>query len=187
VDGAPANTAYAGVLAEMFPDARFIHLTRNPDDVIRSLLSSEQNARLWAERLASIHNVYHSYRSALLAGKVLGREAVCRFSYERLINEPEAEMGAILTFLGEPFEANCLAPLAQTINQSQPERKEQISLDYSAEEAVMVNKLLHWFECGRDADWQMNISDDKAREQLVLYGKVPINAPPPDIAPGQDE
>ena len=88
-----------------FPDARLLHLVRDPRDVAVSSRDSVFNpshpyfvARLWTEQQELAH---------ALAGR-LGADTMLRVRYEDLIADPEASVRAICAFLGEEFEESIL-------------------------------------------------------------------------------
>lgn len=179
VDGTPANTPYAGVFARMWPEARFVHLVRNPDDVVASHLASAQAERFWSERSAAIAYVYHARRSALIAEVALGRERVSRVSYEHFIADPGPVLARLLHFLGEPFEEACLAPLSEVINNSDPDRKRVVARDLCAADQRLLRQMHDWHAAGRDPDWRIDMTPEAATAALARYGAIPINAPAP--------
>lgn len=104
------KTPYYGNWAEhllgMFPRARFIHLHRDPRDVVASLRSQEW----WIAKSA--------LSCAMVCGAALDRQAQLRrkwnedrlltVGYEALVAHPERELERICRFLNEPFESSML-------------------------------------------------------------------------------
>jgi len=85
-------------LRRMYPDARLLHLVRDPRDVVASLQrmpwASQRpgvNARLWRSCVAAAE------RAAAGAGFL-------RVSYESLVESPAQEVERICEFLGEAFD-----------------------------------------------------------------------------------
>jgi hypothetical protein len=118
VDGTPENSHYVYGLSLLFPEAKFIHILRNPKKVARSLMNfstvgqadyPEEIAYLTWKRLVS---------DCVLAEKALGSNKVLRVTQEDLEKDPEATLRLCLSFLGEDYEANCLLPLKTRINSS---------------------------------------------------------------------
>lgn len=120
VDGTPENTFYACTLMRLFPNARFIHLLRHPDDVSLSLMnfanvggsatnfSYESSYRAWMRYVSSAH----------LIEKALGKDHVCRIQYEDMVKSPEMVINVILKWLGEDYENGCIEPLEIKLNSS---------------------------------------------------------------------
>ncbi|MEV3874155.1 sulfotransferase [Streptomyces sp. NPDC049906] len=93
-------------VARVFPDARFVWLVRDPQDVASSAKRAVfgpchpyRMARLWrAEQ-----------ERALAALARRGPDAVHRLRYEDLVARPEEELRTLCAFLGEGFEPSMLA------------------------------------------------------------------------------
>ncbi len=89
-----------------FPDARFIHIYRDPRDVAMSMLQHkwtpmrvDRYAQTWAKAMD---------RHERLA-RELGAGAYTSVRYETLIAEPETELRRLSAFLGEEFDHAMLA------------------------------------------------------------------------------
>lgn len=134
VDGTPLNTFYVWALAEMFPDARFIHNLRRPDEVATSLeafdrvgaepQALEQGLETW---ISHTENAWYTERG-------LGSERVFRLAFERLERDPEALFREICDFLGEQYSADCLLPLGRKLNSSHVEDKRETNLELLRED-----------------------------------------------------
>ena len=126
VDGTPENTFYAHTLLRLFPNARFIHLLRNPDNVSLSLmnfanvggsatnLSYESSYRAWIRYVSMAH----------LIEKALGKDHVCRIQYEDMVKSPKMVINVILKWLGEDYENTCIEPFKIKINSSKASHSE---------------------------------------------------------------
>ena len=120
VDGTPEYSFHICGLRKLFPDALFVHIFRDVRAVVRSMLNFH--------RVAGTHlvpNEEEAYRYWLrtVRGCIKGEQAygptvVYRIRYSDLIDNPEPAMRSLLNFLGEPYTAKCLDPLAQRINSS---------------------------------------------------------------------
>jgi len=120
VDGTPENSAYIYGLSKLFPNAKFIHILRNPNDVARSLMrfsraggggvdyTEDEAFNCWTRLV----------ESAINAELALGAERIIRLEYEAFINSPEESLRKALEFLGEDFSEDCLLPLNEKINSS---------------------------------------------------------------------
>ena len=125
IDGTPLNTRYIWILAQLFPEARFIHSLRRPDDVITSLegfanvgakaRSAWKGAAIWFEHT----------ENAWYAEQAYGAERVLRVDFERVAKDPEGLLRDILSFLGEEYSADCQLPLKRRLNSSEVDDKRE--------------------------------------------------------------
>jgi len=120
VDGTPAYSFHICGLRKLFPNALFIHVIRDVTSVVRSMLNFHRLAgvSLVADEQEAYNLWFHSVSACLLAEQAYGPEVVFRLRYSELVNQPEALLGALLTFLGEPYAPECLIPLRKRINSS---------------------------------------------------------------------
>ena len=118
VDGPPLNTFYTWALAQMFPDAKFLHHIRAPQSVVASLERFDalgQQSRSWEQALSEWT---HHATAAWDTEQALGSENVFRVDFRRLESDSEALLSDILTFLGEDMCFDCLQPLGKRWNSS---------------------------------------------------------------------
>ncbi len=118
VDGTPENAHYVLPLLRLFPEAKFIHILRNPKQVAASLMHfSSIGARDYAEDEA-----YRTWArmvdACMLAEEALGPERVLRVRYEDIVTDPQEVLRRCLAFAGEEFHSECLLPLREKINSS---------------------------------------------------------------------
>lgn len=93
-DKTPLYVQNVQLLAELFPEAVFVHVVRDGRDVTLSFLEREwgpktieEGARRWCKRV----------RAGRRAGAVLGRTRYLEVRYERLVADPERELGRVCT------------------------------------------------------------------------------------------
>jgi glycosyltransferase involved in cell wall biosynthesis len=123
VDGAPELTANVATLARLFPDARFVHVVRESDAVVRSLsdpaLSSAgatggtqipAHLRTRLSEGEAADRWMAGARAGLEAERML-RDRVLRVSYDELVDAPEALMRRVLEFVREAWDERCMRPL----------------------------------------------------------------------------
>jgi hypothetical protein len=120
VDGTPEYSLYICGLRKLFPSALFVHIFRDVRAVVRSMLNFH---RLAGFQLVPNGEKAYKYwlrtvRACLKAEQAYGPRVVYRFRYADLVDNPESAMRSLLDFLGEPYTAKCLEPLAQRINSS---------------------------------------------------------------------
>lgn len=103
-DKTPRYVDHVGTLAELFPNARFIHLIRDGREVAASLAD-----RRWGPRDAVLGAFIwrRSIRRARRDGRPLG-ERYMELRLEDLIAEPEPRLNEICAFLGEKFSPEML-------------------------------------------------------------------------------
>ena len=110
-DKLPANFLRVPLIAAVFPNARFVHLRRNAEDVCLSVYRQnfavpEGNA--WAYSLADIVACHASYARLMERwGQMLG-ERLLEVEYEQLVRSPEAELRRVLAHAGLPWDPLCL-------------------------------------------------------------------------------
>ncbi len=128
IDGTPLNTFYLWALAEMFPEARFIHNLRRPDEVATSL---EGFDRVGAEPQAlddGLETWIKHTENAWYGERAFGRGRAFRLDFHRIADEPEALFREVCAFLGEEFNADCLAPLRKKLNSSEVDDRRKANL-----------------------------------------------------------
>jgi hypothetical protein len=110
VDKMPGNFLYLGLLHAALPQARIIHLRRNPIDTCLSIYFQNFGAlHSYANDLEDLAHYYREYvrimdhwRRILPAGVVL------EVWYEELVEDPETWSRRMLEFIGLPWVASCL-------------------------------------------------------------------------------
>ena len=120
VDGTPEYSLHICGLRKLFPGALFVHLVRDVDSVVRSLLNFHRvsGRRLVANEEEAYKYWLRTVKACLEAEKAYGPDVVHRLLYSSLVNEPDAAVRSLLEFVGEPYTAKCLEPLAEKINSS---------------------------------------------------------------------
>src|SRR5579884_2198162 len=120
VDGTPEYSFHIWGLLKLFPSARFIHLVRDVQDVVRSMVNFHQATGI--QLVASEEEAYQYWtrtvKACLMAERACGPKVVRRVRYADLTAEPESTVRSLLEFLDEPFTEKCLEPLANRINSS---------------------------------------------------------------------
>jgi Sulfotransferase family len=118
VDGAPENSFYIQELLKLFPGGQFIHVLRDVQSVVKSLMNfarlgvpnySEQSALdEWIRKVTVCVQAEHDF----------GPARFLRILHRDLVDAPEATVARCLDFLQEPFCPDCLKPLRMKINSS---------------------------------------------------------------------
>lgn len=120
IDGTPEYSLHICGLRKLFPAAKFVHIVRDVDQVVASMLNFH---RLNGECLVADAECAYLYWKATVeacvaAERALGGEVVHRLRYADLVENPQSALAGVLAFLGEPYEAACREPLLTRINSS---------------------------------------------------------------------
>ncbi|MGB5255778.1 MAG: sulfotransferase [Woeseiaceae bacterium] len=106
VEKLPENVLYLGFIAKAWPDAKIVHLRRNPMDACFAVY--KQSFFRFAYSLDDLARYYLAYdRLSRHWREILGSRLV-EVNYEDLVTEPEKETRRLLQELGLPFEEACL-------------------------------------------------------------------------------
>ena len=110
VDKMPGNFRYVGLIHAALPDARFIHLKRNPVDTCLSIYFQYFNEiHSYANDLSDLEHYYKLYRRITAHWHaILPPDRLIEVAYEDLVENPEYWSKAIIEFLGLPWDARCL-------------------------------------------------------------------------------
>jgi hypothetical protein len=89
IEKTPSNSLVVPLIAELFPEASFIHIVRDPRDVVRSLMAiSHTWGGGWAPRTAALGATM--WRAHVSGGRVAERlYSGCRIRYEDLRLDPD--------------------------------------------------------------------------------------------------
>ncbi|MBV9063827.1 MAG: sulfotransferase [Alphaproteobacteria bacterium] len=105
-----ANYAYTGLLQLALPNAKIVDVRRHPLACgwsnFTQLFAKGQN---FAYRLSDIGRLYRDYVELMAHFDRVLPGKVHRVFYERLVTNPQAEVRALLNYLGLPFEESCLS------------------------------------------------------------------------------
>jgi len=99
-DKTPLNSFCLEEIVEVFPDAKFIHMIRDPVDVLRSYLNHD----IVADLESGIDRWNRSVRSVINFDRGDGR--VTEVRYEDFVSQPETEVKSICDFLGLDFQSS---------------------------------------------------------------------------------
>ncbi len=111
VDAHPLGCLEFGLAQFLFPEAKFIFLSRHPmDTALANIASNVLNGNAMASRSDWIAQVTRTvYSSATNYAAKLG-DAMRLQSYEALMHKPEEQIALLLDHAGLDFDADCLSP-----------------------------------------------------------------------------
>jgi hypothetical protein len=120
VDGTPEYSLHICGLRKLFPKARFVHVFRDVDAVVRSMVNFHRATGI--QLVANEEDAYkywlRTVRACLKAEEAYGPHVVYRLRYTTLVENAGSALRSLLDFLGEPYSVKCLEPLSQRINSS---------------------------------------------------------------------
>jgi hypothetical protein len=117
-DKRPAYYNYIDVVLRLFPDAKILHVVRDPRDCVASL----KRMPWW--RTDSYHSVAAWAQSIDNTDEAVSKwpDAVTRVQYERLVADPESELKALCVALEEEYDPVMAEP-ERLADVAVPERK----------------------------------------------------------------
>ncbi len=147
----PLHTARIGVLLELFPDARFVHVVRDPHAVFPSTMrlwkrlaedeglqtsSFEQLEDFVLDTYAELHRSFEQNRHKIRPGHI------CQIRYEDLVRDPVASLRSIYAQL-DLGDFDTVLPMVES-KAAEMFQFEKNRFDLSAEETEKVRR--HWGE-----------------------------------------
>ncbi len=109
-DKLPFNYTIIGLIYAMFPNAKFIHVYKNPIDgcfsCYKQLFTAGQEFSYCLDNLSDYYLDYQNLMQHWNA--IIPKNVIYNISYEKLIENPEKQMRAILGFINIPFDKKCL-------------------------------------------------------------------------------
>jgi tetratricopeptide (TPR) repeat protein len=104
-DKLPSNYFNVGFIARALPEARFIHLNRDPVDVgLSSLRTLFSHACPYSYDQREYVAHYRLYQQLMAHWRSLIPERILDVNYQDLVNEPERVAGEMARFVGVDFE-----------------------------------------------------------------------------------
>ncbi|MDX2349759.1 MAG: tetratricopeptide repeat protein [Porticoccus sp.] len=109
IDKTPMNFQFLGLLAEVFPSAKFIHCRRNPMDNCFSIFKlSFANHQEYAHELTALGRHYMLYEGMMEKWKEMYPHRILDVYYEDTVTDIEAQCVRMVDFLGLGFEQKML-------------------------------------------------------------------------------
>lgn len=105
----PPNLINAGFIAKALPNARILHMVRDPVDTCFSNLRTYfSNAALYSFDQVSLANYFGHYQGLVQHWRTVMPDRILDISYNGLVSDPEGTARRIFDFCGLPFEAEAL-------------------------------------------------------------------------------
>lgn len=110
IDTSPSNFLYLGLLAELLPDARFVHCSRDPLDTCVSIFEHPlSHDHSYANSLTDLGTYYQRYRDLVTHWQTLLGGRLFTLSYEELLENPREQIAKLLQHCGLEFDEQCLS------------------------------------------------------------------------------
>ncbi len=106
----PPNFIVAGFIAKALPNAKILHMVRDPvDTCFSNLRTLFTNAAAYSYEQHQMAQYYAHYSGLMAHWRTVMPDRMLDISYDSLVQEPETTAARIFDFCGLPFEANALA------------------------------------------------------------------------------
>lgn len=105
-----------GALRRALPDAKFVHVRRDPQDVALSIYRNHfrEGTHRYANRLADIARAIRSFDARMAEWKTRYPGEIVELDYEALVADSDGETRRLIDTLGLPWEEACLDPAGAT-------------------------------------------------------------------------
>jgi hypothetical protein len=108
-DKLPFNWMHLGVVSRLFPEARVIHVVRDPlDTCLSCYMTYFFDAVLYAADLRHLGMQYVDHVRLMDHWRTVLELPILEVSYEALIDQPEAQVRRMLEFLDLPWDERCV-------------------------------------------------------------------------------
>ena len=110
VDKMPTNFFFLGLIHAALPEARVIHMQRNPVDTCLSIYFQQlELANTYANDLHDLAHYCREYRRIMQHWRsLLPPEILLEVRYEDLVADPETWSRRMVSFIGLPWDPRCL-------------------------------------------------------------------------------
>jgi tetratricopeptide (TPR) repeat protein len=110
IDKMPANFLRLGLIHEALPNARIIHMRRNPIDTCLSIYFQHfKSGHSYADDLDDLAHYYREYLRLMQHwNTTLPEAAILEVSYEGLVEDQETWSRNMLQFIGVPWDPRCI-------------------------------------------------------------------------------
>jgi len=110
VDKMPVNFMCVGLIHAAMPNARIIHMQRNPIDTCLSIYFQHFDAaKSYGNDLEDLVHYYKEYRRVMAHWRtLLPKDAILDVPYENLVDDQEGWSRKMLDFIGLPWDPHCI-------------------------------------------------------------------------------
>lgn len=109
VDKHPLNFQFLGLIRQILPNAKILHITRDAMDTCLScFFQNFTKGQDYSFDLRSLGTFYNQYRRLMSHWVSLLPGSIHEVNYERLLQDPETEIKEMLQFCNLEFEPGCM-------------------------------------------------------------------------------
>ena len=108
IDKMPLNFRYVGFIFSAFPEAKIVHMKRDPIATCWSIFKSEFRGNAYSFDQTDISKYYALYVDMMDFWNELFPNQILNFSYEKLTNNQEKETRRLLDYCEIDWDDNCL-------------------------------------------------------------------------------
>jgi tetratricopeptide (TPR) repeat protein len=109
VDKLPFNFRYCGLIHQALPNAKIVHLTRDPLDTCYAVFKTLFiNAYHYSYQLDELAQFYVEYRRTMAHWHAVLPGVICDVSYEELVADPPTQCRRLLDWCGLPWQDDVL-------------------------------------------------------------------------------
>lgn len=109
IDKLPSNYLYLPLILAALPNARVIHLRRDPMDTCLAIFKQLfADAYLYSYDLGELARHYRRYQRLMAVWRERFGERFIEVDYETLVSEPEATLRPVLQFIGLSWNDDCM-------------------------------------------------------------------------------
>ena len=139
VDKMPDNFLHLGLIRAAFPNARIVHMQRNPIDTCLSIYFQHFNtSHAYANDLDDLAHYYAEYSRVMQHWEAnLPTESILHVPYEGLVADQEGWSRKMLDFIGLPWDARC-------IDFHQCERTVSTASNWQVRQRISKTSVLRW-------------------------------------------
>ena len=105
----PHNFQYLGLISILFPNARIIHVSRDPMDTCLSCYFQEFSAaHAYTSTLQDLAHHYNEYKRLMQHWNNLSAIKILNVQYENLVTSPESAIRELIEFCELDWDENCM-------------------------------------------------------------------------------
>ena len=109
IDKLPFNFRYCGLIHQALPNAKIVHLTRDPLDTCYAVFKTLFiNAYHYSYQLDELAQFYVEYRRTMDHWHAVLPGVICDVSYEELVADPPTQCRRLLEWCGLPWQDEVL-------------------------------------------------------------------------------
>ena len=110
VDKMPANFLHLGIIHRSLPNAKFIHLVRDPIDTCLSNFKTLFGAEMYpySYDMEALASYYHQYQDLMAFWNQYFESSILNINYEELVRDPDTQFGLIFEHCGLTWDKSYL-------------------------------------------------------------------------------